>query len=77
MLFVVFCYGLLACDEEHSKHIFAYESVADKKVKKLVNGIIFYIQGESKKSVISKNMAITTLKSIRKGRSWCVLENSA
>ena len=43
MLFVVFCYGLLACDEEHSKHIFAYESVADKKVKKLVNGIIFYI----------------------------------
>ena len=43
MLFVVFCYGLLACDEEHSKHIFAYESAADKKVKKLVNGIIFYI----------------------------------
>ena len=36
-----------------------------------------HIQGESKKSVISKNMAITTLKSLRKGRSWCVLENSA
>ena len=35
------------------------------------------IQGESKKSVISKNMAITALKSIRKGKSWCVLENSA
>ena len=34
-------------------------------------------QGESKKSVISKNMAITTLKSIRKGKNWCVLENSA
>ena len=34
-------------------------------------------QGESKKSVISKNMAITTLKSIRKGKDWCVLENSA
>ena len=36
-----------------------------------------YLQGESKKSVISKNMAITTLKSIRKGKNWCVLENSA
>ena len=36
-----------------------------------------YLQGESKKSVISKNMAITALKSIRKGKSWCVLENSA
>ena len=35
------------------------------------------LQGESKKSVISKNMAITTLKSIRKGKNWCVLENSA
>ena len=31
------------------------------------------IQGESKKSVITKNMAITTLKSIRKGRNWCNL----
>ena len=30
-----------------------------------------------KKRVISKNMAITTLKSIRKWKSWCVLENSA
>ena len=28
----------------------------------------YIIQGESKKSVISKNMAITTLKSIRKGK---------
>ena len=36
-----------------------------------------YIQGESKKSVLSKNMAITTLKSIRKGKNNCVLENSA
>ena len=36
-----------------------------------------YIQGESKKSGISKTMAITPLKSIRKGKSWCVLENSA
>ena len=35
------------------------------------------LQGESKKSVISKNMAITTLKSIRKGKNWCILENSA
>ena len=35
------------------------------------------IQGESKKSVISKQMAITPLKSIRKGKSWCVAENSA
>ena len=30
-----------------------------------------------KKRVISKNMGITTLKSIRKGKNWCVLENSA
>ena len=29
------------------------------------------------KKVISKNIAITPLKSIRKGKSWCVLENSA
>ena len=36
-----------------------------------------HLQGESKKSGISKNMAITALKSIRKGKSWCVLENSA
>ena len=35
------------------------------------------LQGESKKSGISKNKAITALKSIRKGKSWCVLENSA
>ena len=38
---------------------------------------IYNIQGESKKSGISKNMAITALKSIRKAKSWCVLENSA
>ena len=31
----------------------------------------------SKKTGISKNMAITTLKSIRKGKNLCVLENSA
>ena len=36
-----------------------------------------YLQGESKKSGISKTMAITPLKSIRKGKSWCVSENSA
>ena len=36
-----------------------------------------YVQGESKKSGISKDMTITPLKSIRKGKSWCVLENSA
>ena len=46
--------------------------VEQEMVKKASN-----IQGESKKRVISKNMAITTLKSIRKGKSWCVLENSA
>ena len=34
------------------------------------------VQGESKKIRISKTMAITPLKSIRKGKSWCVLENS-
>ena len=33
--------------------------------------------GWVKKTGISKNMAITTLKSIRKGKNWCVLENSA
>ena len=36
-----------------------------------------YLQGGPKKTGISKNMAITTLKSIRKGKNWCVLENSA
>ena len=36
-----------------------------------------YIQGESKKRGISKDLAITPLKSIRKGKSWCVSENSA
>ena len=36
-----------------------------------------FIQGGPTKRVISKNLAITTLKSIRKGKSWCVLENSA
>ena len=36
-----------------------------------------FIQGGPKKSGISKTMAITPLKSIRKGKSWCVLENSA
>ena len=35
------------------------------------------IQGGPKKSGISKTMAITPLKSIRKGKSWCVSENSA
>ena len=30
-----------------------------------------------KKTGIANNMAITTLKSIRKGKTWCVLENSA
>ena len=38
---------------------------------------VAYIQGESKKRVISKNMAITALKYIRKGKSWCVPEYSA
>ena len=33
--------------------------------------------GWVKKTGISKNMAINTLKSIRKGNNWCVLENSA
>ena len=37
---------------------------------------IRYLQGESKKRVISKDMTITPLKSIRKGKSWCVSENS-
>ena len=32
---------------------------------------------DQKKTGISRNMAITTLKSIRKGKKWCVLENSA
>ena len=41
------------------------------------HSLIYLLQGESKKRVISKNMAITTLKSIRKGKNWCVLENSA
>ena len=40
-------------------------------------GYYQFVQGESKKSGISKNMATTTLKSIRKRKSWCVLENSA
>ena len=34
------------------------------------------IQGESKKSGISKTIAINPLKSIRNGKSWCVSENS-
>ena len=29
------------------------------------------IQGGQKKTGISRNMAITTLKSIRKGKNWC------
>ncbi len=37
----------------------------------------WYLQGGPKKSGISKTMAITPLKSIRKGKSWCVSENSA
>jgi len=32
---------------------------------------------DQKKTGISNKMAITTWKSIRKGKSWCVLENSA
>ena len=47
----------------------------DRETRGRPHGI--QVQGESKKSVISKNMALTTLKSIRKGKSWCVLENSA
>ena len=39
--------------------------------------ISIYLQGGPKKSVISKKMTITPLRSIRKGKSWCVLENSA
>ena len=35
------------------------------------------LQGGPKKSGISKTMAITPLKSNRKGKSWCVSENSA
>ena len=35
---------------------------------------IRYLQGESKKRVISKDMTITPLKSIRKGKSWCVFQ---
>ena len=38
------------------------------KTKKVSGTDSYYIQGESKKRVISKNMAITTLKSIRKGK---------
>ena len=45
--------------------------------KKHNNPNLQNVQGESKKSGISKNMAITTLKSVRKRKSWCVLENSA
>ena len=37
----------------------------------------FKLYRVSKKRVISKTMAITPLKSIRKGKSWCVSENSA
>ena len=33
--------------------------------------------GWTKKRGISKTMAITPLKSIRKGKNWCVSENSA
>ena len=41
-------------------------------------GFIYMIYtGWTKKRVISKYMTITPLKSIRKGISWCVLENSA
>ena len=47
------------------------------KKSKYTYQIVKYLQGEPKKRVISKNMVITTLKSIRKGISWCVLENSA
>ena len=36
-----------------------------------------YVQGGPKKSVLSKKMSITPLKSIRKGKSWCVSENLA
>ena len=45
------------------------ESPVDRKYR--------YKWGESKKTGISKNIAITTLKSIRKGKNWCVFENSA
>ena len=38
---------------------------------------LLYLQGGPKKSVLSKKMARTPLKSIRKGKSWCVSENSA
>ena len=47
------------------------------KKSKYTYQIVKYLQGEPKKKMISKNMAITTLKSIIKGKSWCVLENSA
>ena len=43
--------------------------LGDVVVTYLIAIICMYIQGESKKSVISKNMAITALKSIRKGKS--------
>ena len=36
-----------------------------------------YLQGEPKKRGIEDDMAITPLKSIRNGKSWCVSENSA
>ena len=40
-------------------------------------GYLFMYRVDQKKSGISKTMAITPLKSIRKGKSWCVSENSA
>ena len=39
--------------------------------------IISVTTGWTKKRGISKNRAISTLKSIRKVKCWCVLENSA
>ena len=52
-------------------HIFYCERVRERA------GHAQAYTGWTKKRVISKNKAITTLKSIRKGKNNCVLENSA
>ena len=69
--------------ENVSIHISNFKGVFGNVLGKTFNTIIYYIliyeQGVQKKqgSLLTNDMAITPLKSIIKGKSWCVLENSA
>ena len=58
----------------HLRHILL---AIKRKPTKFYGTSCIFIQRVDKKRVILVDIVITSLKSIRKGKSWCVLKNSA